>query len=151
MAYIVSILTITMQTIVAVKGVTMILMSEIGKRLRALRESREMSQQAVADYCGVSRVAVTKWENGDTANMKLKNVTQLMRLYNISYDELTTGKKTTQAEKAAMLINSLASEHERDFALHAMRIVAARIKHGTNGETQIPLISIDQEFDKDSQ
>lgn len=129
----------------------MILMSDIGKRIKALREDRKLSQQAVADSCNVSRVAVTKWENGDTENMKFVNITKLLKLFQISYDELTTGKKTTQAEKAGMLINSLGSEHERDFALHSLRVVVAKIRQGINAETQIPQSSIDQDFEKDAQ
>lgn len=151
MDYIVTILTITKQTIVSLKGATMFYMSEIGKRIKALRENREMSQQAVGDYCGVSRVAVTKWENGDTTNLKFLNITKLLKLFNISYDELTTGKQTSQAEKAAIIINSLPSDHDRDYALHALRTAVARQRHGINEDTHIPKISIDPEFLKDSQ
>lgn len=150
MAYIVIILTKEMQTIVIEKGVTMFHMSEIGKRIKALRESRELTQQSVATECGVSRVAVTKWENGDTGNLKFSNITSLLRLFNISYDELTTGKTTPQSEKAKILIDSLKREEEKDFVLHVVRVAVSKIKQGISGETQIPQIAIDQEFDKDS-
>lgn len=140
-----------MQTIVSMKGVTMIHMSDIGQRIKALREGRGMSQQAVGDHCGVSRVAVTKWENGDTANMKLGNVSSMLKLFNITFDEFVTGRKSSQAEKAAGLINSLDTDHDRDMALHALRVQVAKIRHGFNEDGQIPRMKIEQDFDKDSQ
>lgn len=50
-----------------------------------------MSQQAVADKVGVSRVAVTKWESGMTANLKLSNLLSLCDLFGISVEELVRG------------------------------------------------------------
>jgi transcriptional regulator with XRE-family HTH domain len=150
MGYIVIILTALLQTILSAKGVTMIPMSEIGQRIKSLRENRGMSQQSVGDYCGVSRVAVTKWENGDTENMKLKNVAKMLKLFNICFDELTTGKKSSQSAKAATLINSLESDHEKDMALHALRVAVAKMQHGFNEGTQIPMLQLDPGFDKDS-
>lgn len=50
-----------------------------------------MSQQAVADKVGVSRVAVTKWESGMTANLKLGNLMSLCDLFGVSVEELVLG------------------------------------------------------------
>jgi transcriptional regulator with XRE-family HTH domain len=60
----------------------------IGKRIKRLRESLQMTQAQVADRIGVSRVAVTKWESGDTQSLKFSNLSRLLQLFAISYDEL---------------------------------------------------------------
>lgn len=64
----------------------------LSDRLKEMRLSRQMSQEAVADACKVSRVAVSKWESGDTANIRLGNLMSLCRLYDVTADELITGK-----------------------------------------------------------
>ncbi|MFA5493289.1 MAG: helix-turn-helix transcriptional regulator [Porticoccaceae bacterium] len=66
-------------------------MESLDKRIQRLRESRGMSQQAVADKVGVSRVAVTKWESGMTANLKLGNLLSLCDLFGVSVEELVRG------------------------------------------------------------
>lgn len=143
MPYIVTMLTLVMQIIVTMKDVNMFYMSEIGQRIKALRTSRKLTQQTVADYVGVSRVAVTKWENGDTSNLKFFNITKLLQLYNISYDELTTGKLTKQADMAASIINSLPSDNERNYALHALKVACAKLAHGSANDSSIPDFVID--------
>jgi len=72
-------------------------METLDRRIKRLREAKGLSQQMVADKLGVSRVAVTKWENGMTANLKLSNLLGFCELFGISVEELVRG--TTQREK----------------------------------------------------
>lgn len=58
----------------------------IGAYIKALRWAAKLSQHALATECGVSRVAVTKWESGDTKNLKLTNLIALQRIFDISFD-----------------------------------------------------------------
>lgn len=62
-----------------------------GNRIRALRTARKLTQQQVADYCGVSRVAVAKWESGDTENLKPPHLFKLARLLGVSPEEIALG------------------------------------------------------------
>ena len=38
----------------------------LSEKLQALRQEAKMTQEDVADVCGVSRQTVTKWEAGDS-------------------------------------------------------------------------------------
>lgn len=40
--------------------------SELGERLRALREGRRLTQQSAGEHLGVDRVTVSNWERGAT-------------------------------------------------------------------------------------
>jgi transcriptional regulator with XRE-family HTH domain len=51
-----------------------------------------MSQSQLAERLNVSRVAVTKWESGQTQNLKLVNLVALCRLFRLPADELLRGE-----------------------------------------------------------
>jgi len=55
--------------------------------LKARRTSRGMTQEQVAEAVGVSRQAVSKWENG-TAEPSTSNLLALARLYGVDLNEL---------------------------------------------------------------
>lgn len=42
---------------------------KIGNMLKTRRESLNLSQQEVADYVGVTKSAISRWENGEVGNM----------------------------------------------------------------------------------
>lgn len=46
-------------------------MQTMGDRIRLLREARRYSQERLADTLGVTKGAVSQWENGGTENIKL--------------------------------------------------------------------------------
>lgn len=51
--------------------------SELWQRLRAAREHAKLTQQQIADACGVSREAVSQWEAKDPAKRKTPGVPRL--------------------------------------------------------------------------
>ena len=59
----------------------------IGEKITLLRNSRGISQEALAEKLSVSRQAVSKWEIGQ-ALPQTENVIQLCSLFNISTDRL---------------------------------------------------------------
>lgn len=63
----------------------------IGERIRRLRTEASLSQQRVADAVGVSRVAVTKWESGQTKDMRHESLIGLAKLFGITLGELLSG------------------------------------------------------------
>jgi len=59
----------------------------LSENLYTLRKLHKLSQEQVAGHLGVSRQAVAKWENGETAP-DIHNCVALARLYDVSVDNL---------------------------------------------------------------
>ncbi len=65
----------------------------LGEALKERRIKCNMTQEFVADTIGVSRQAVSKWENG-TSDPSTANLLALAKLYDVSAEELL--KNATQ-------------------------------------------------------
>ena len=63
------------------------LYQSLAEALKARRAAHGMSQEQVAEALGVSRQAVSKWENG-TAEPSTSNLLALAKLFDISPEEL---------------------------------------------------------------
>lgn len=63
---------------------------QTGTLLKQLREETNYSLQDIANYLGVSKPAVSKWEHGD--DIKTENLYALAKLYGVSFSELYEGK-----------------------------------------------------------
>ena len=61
----------------------------LGEALKENRVRCQMTQEFVAEHLGVSRQAVSKWENG-TSDPSTSNLLALAKLYGISAEELLT-------------------------------------------------------------
>lgn len=59
----------------------------LGEALKAHRTEKQMMQEFVAETLGVSRQAVSKWENG-TSDPSTSNLCALAKLYGIPVEEL---------------------------------------------------------------
>lgn len=59
----------------------------LGEALKAHRIQCKMTQEFVAETIGVSRQAVSKWENG-TSDPSTSNLFALAKLYGVSVEEL---------------------------------------------------------------
>lgn len=59
----------------------------LGEVLKQHRETCKMTQEFVAETLGVSRQAVSKWENG-TSDPSTSNLMALAKLFKISVEEL---------------------------------------------------------------
>lgn len=62
-------------------------MPDFKTRLKRLRKQRELTQQQVGDYIGVSKVAVSGYENG-IRNPEIETLKKLADLFDISIDYL---------------------------------------------------------------
>ena len=60
---------------------------KIGEKIRALRRSRNISQEILAQYLGVSFQAVSKWENG-SAMPDVTLIPAIASFFEVSTDEL---------------------------------------------------------------
>lgn len=64
----------------------------IGERISQLRKDNQISQLQLADALGISRQAVSKWEN-DLASPDTINLIRLADVLNTEVEYLATGKK----------------------------------------------------------
>lgn len=64
----------------------------VGEIIRHYRLRKELTLEEVANACGVSKVAVLKWENGATQNIKRDKIAKLAMVLNISPITLVTGE-----------------------------------------------------------
>lgn len=65
---------------------------DLGKNIYNLRVERGYSQEQLAASLNVSRQTIYKWES-NIAIPRADHVMQLVKLFQISYDELFTGEK----------------------------------------------------------
>lgn len=68
----------------------------LGEVLKDQRMKCGMTQEFVAESMGVSRQAVSKWENG-TADPSTSNLLKLAKLYGISAEELLRSVKAGES------------------------------------------------------
>ncbi|MDU0929720.1 MAG: helix-turn-helix transcriptional regulator [Hungatella hathewayi] len=64
-------------------------MDTLGKRIAYYRKLQGLSQEKVAEHIGISRQAVTKWEN-DNSRPNTDNLLQLSALFEIPLNELVS-------------------------------------------------------------
>ena len=69
----------------------------LGEVLKQHREECKMTQEFVAESIGVSRQAVSKWENG-TTDPSTSNLLALAKLYGVSAEELLKGIGDSQEQ-----------------------------------------------------
>lgn len=65
----------------------------LGERITELRKQQNLSQGQLADALGISRQAVSKWENGQ-ANPDSLNLIRLSEILDTDIEYLATGRKT---------------------------------------------------------
>ena len=70
----------------------------LGEELKARRLQCKMTQEFVADALGVSRQAVSKWENG-TVDPSASNLLALAKLYGLSAEELLQNVESAPNKK----------------------------------------------------
>lgn len=63
----------------------------LGEHIYNLRSQRNLSQGDLADTLGVSRQSISKWEN-NSAVPELDKLVKLSEVFNVTLDELVTGK-----------------------------------------------------------
>ena len=64
-----------------------VVLKTLGETLKEHRTHCKMTQEFVAEHLGVSRQAVSKWENG-TSDPSTSNLLALAKLYGVSAEEL---------------------------------------------------------------
>lgn len=67
---------------------------DLSNRIRLARKNKHLSQDFMAEQLGVSRQAISRWENGQ-AQPSTKNIMKIATLLDITVDQLT-GSQTTE-------------------------------------------------------
>lgn len=70
-------------------------MNNIGKRIKELRRKRDLTQEKLADYLGVTYQSVSKWETGVTFP-DLSLIVPLSRVLGVSTDELLGAREVDE-------------------------------------------------------
>jgi len=68
-------------------------MDTIGSRIRQLREARGWTQEQFAKRVGVTKSAVSQWENDSTKNLKLDTFLKVVEVLHTSTEYLVRGGK----------------------------------------------------------
>lgn len=102
----------------------------LGKRLSELRKEKGITQEKLAELCGVSSQAVSKWEN-DLSAPDIMLLPQIADLLGITVDELLTGEKQVQT-----LILPPEKRKSADEMLLKIRVIA---DDNTNVKVNLPL------------
>ena len=90
-------------------------MNHIGQRIKELRKKKDLTQERLADYLGVTYKAVSKWECG-TTTPDLSLIIPLARILQVSADELLGGKQKEIDEderKAGRELHQRRTENDR--------------------------------------
>lgn len=61
---------------------------QLGNLIKSKREYLNITQQEVANYVGVSKSAVSRWESGDIGNIGIDKIPKLSEILQISPLEL---------------------------------------------------------------
>ena len=69
----------------------------MAERLQRLRKEHHFSQEQLAEKLQVSRQAVSKWENGQTAP-DLNNIIAMSNLYEVTTDYILIGRERSSKE-----------------------------------------------------
>jgi transcriptional regulator with XRE-family HTH domain len=67
----------------------------MGDRIRTLRQARGLTQEELGEACGVSKSAVSQWEDGSVENVKLKTFLKLIEVLRTDHDYLVWGPDRT--------------------------------------------------------
>ncbi len=85
----------------------------IGEKIRSLRKGKNISQEVLAQYLGVSFQAVSKWENGDTMP-DVAMIPALASFFGVSTDELFNFNLMELEEKVMDICREAARYRDND-------------------------------------
>jgi len=85
----------------------------IGEKIRSLRKQKNLSQEVLAQFLGVSFQAVSKWENG-TAMPDVSMIPAIASFFDVSTDELFDFNRIEQEKKVQQLCRDAAQYRFED-------------------------------------
>ena len=104
-------------------------MTHFNDRIKKLRKQKDMTQEQLAEYIGVSTQAISRWETGATCP-DISALPQLAELFNITIDELLGVNEKVKRQE----INAVIADAEE--------------KINNTGETEGPIIKLKEALNK---
>ncbi len=114
---------------------------ELGRKIRALRTERDMTQETLAEALGVSPQAVSKWENGVTAP-DIGMLPALSVTLGVTIDELfslTDEEHLTRAEHMLWRVRDLS---ETAFATTQAQLLGIAARHPGHADAALRLAQL---------
>lgn len=93
---------------------------KISEMIRELRTDRDISQETLADVCGVSMQAVSKWENGQSCP-DISLLPLLAEYFSVSTDYLLTGQNHAAPNPDSDIASSLSEQRLNDNVLYIVQ------------------------------
>ena len=84
----------------------------VGERITTLRKGRDLSQGQLAALMGVSRQAISKWENDQTTPDTL-NLIRLSEVFDSDIEYIATGVERVDMSEVEPMIHTVVREVER--------------------------------------
>ena len=84
----------------------------VGERITELRKGRDLSQGQLAMLMGVSRQAISKWENEQTTP-DTTNLIKLSELFDADIEYIATGKVNVDMSEVEPIVHTVVREVER--------------------------------------
>lgn len=93
---------------------------KISEMIRELRTDKGISQETLADVCGVSMQAVSKWENGQSCP-DIAFLPQLAEYFGVSVDYLLSGQNHITGNPDDDITASLSEQELKDDVLYIIQ------------------------------
>lgn len=97
---------------------------KVGQFLRELRKEKDVTQEALAEYLGVSNRSISRWETGKTMP-DFDLLLELAQYYHVEVGEILTGERQTSEAKPEELMQRVAEYNnvEKNFFSKRMCIM----------------------------
>lgn len=97
---------------------------DFGTQMKALRKEKKMTQEQMAQELGVSRQAVSNWENNKNLP-DLETIIRMSRIFEISLDDLIAGDKDEMNNITKKLIEDGSENTKLKTSLKILAVGAA--------------------------
>ena len=110
---------------------------KIAEMIKELRSDKGISQETLADVCGVSMQAVSKWENGQSCP-DIAFLPLLAEYFGVSIDHLLTGRSHTAENMDKELFSDLSEHGFKDDVLYIIQYRNGTILDKTRWDKERP-------------
>ncbi len=111
----------------------------LGERITELRKHKNINQNQLAQAMGVSRQAVSKWENGLSTPDPLKLI-QLAQLLDTDVEYLSTGRQTVPTRPPVVLTTVQTVEVEKIVEKPVVQVVEKIVERKVEVPVEVPVV-----------
>jgi len=111
----------------------------IGERIIQLRSERNLSQNQLAKIMGISRQAVSKWENGQSTPDAIKMI-KLADVLDTDVEYLTTGRVVVPSRPPVVLTEVQTVEVEKVVEKPVVQVVEKVVERKVEVPVEVPVL-----------